>query len=137
MLISFLVFSIFVSVRYFIKLNNELEQKKIRANCGINFNRLANLISQDRDNKTKKISDIIKSNDKIFIPISNIRFEDLLVVHHDLLRINILNPILLISDKPWVHKDGRRHVLMSDGNVYFLSSETFDKLLKTGIIVNE
>ena len=89
MLISFLFFSIFVSVRYFIKLNNELEQKKNRANCGINFNRLANLISQNSDNKTKKISDIIKSNDKIFIPISNIRFEDLLVVHHDLLRINI------------------------------------------------
>jgi len=83
------------------------------------------------------MSEIIKSNSKKFIPVSRSKFEDQLEVHHDVMEVNALTPILLISDKSSAHKDGRRHVLMSDGKVYFLSSESFDGLLKTGIIVDK
>lgn len=123
-----IVFFVYVFVCYCIKLKGELEEKRIRANCGINFSRLAKLSSSDHYKKNKKISEIIKSKNKVFIPISNARFEDQLIIHHDLINVDISTPVLLVSDKSSIHKDGSRHVLMSDGNVYFLTPENFKKL---------
>ena len=117
-----------------IKLKGELEEKRIRTNCGINFSRLAKLSSSDHYKKNKRISEIIKSENKAFIPILNVRFEDQLIIHHDLRDIDISTPVLSVSDKSSVHKDGSRHVLMSDGNVYFLTPEDFKKLKKTNIV---
>lgn len=129
-LILSLVSGIFVSVWHFIKLKNELEQKKTRADCGINFDRLAKLFLSSRSQKAKKISEIIKSNEKIFIPDSNKKFADQLIIYQETADLNDPTPVLLISDKPSVHKDGRRHILMSDGKVYFLTNEDFEVLLK-------
>lgn len=129
-LILFLVFLTCVSVCHYRKLKNELEEKRIRADCGINFDRLAKLLGASRTEKTKKISETVRSNEKIFISCSNTPFADRLIIHREKADTNGSTPVLLISDQSSVHQDGRRHILMSDGKVYVVTAEEFGTLLK-------
>lgn len=116
---------------------NEVAHKKIRANCAVNFERLGKIFFAT-DNKlvfetdnVEDCFDILQIDESLFLPLhKNKTFAEGLecctAKHSSLSLSNESYP--LFFDKKDIHGNGMRHVLMSNGRIYFLAADEFQKL---------
>ena len=130
-------------------INNSLSytrQKETRANCGINFQRLSDILQNaskngyvlDYGNPQKIIKELKITNAQFIILSRNEGFlEQLLYFEYDTNTADTsTKPYPVISDcspkhidEQPIHFDGWRHVLMSNGKTLFISGDEFINLI--------